>query len=399
MNTLLIAPPYPFRDEESDHLGLGYIESYLRSKGHNNIEIFKLKEMSSLNSKIESFRPDYVGISVPFTKSYPISVEIARIIKETKRSIKVIMGGVHPSACSEEVIKNEDVDFVVKGEGEIALEHILEGEADPVVEYPVEDLDSLPFPTRSFVNKNRVGVITSRGCPFNCSFCSVKTLWGNKWRARSPENVLKEILALNASFISFEDDNLTLNRDRAISLFSLIKRDCKIKWNTPNGIHVGSLDWDLLKLMKESGCHSLNLAIESGDDYIRNQVIGKNLSREKIIEVVNSCKDLGILTLGYFVIGMPSETMDSMNRSLELAKELMLDSINVFIAVPYPGSTLYKICVDNDYLRDNEIETPSLKTEDVKKFKNYFIEDFKMYHNAHSMISTEKKHEMIRRPV
>lgn len=415
INILLINPLYPFiwQTETVDHLGLGYIANYARLKGYKNVEIFNFNMVgfSALLPKLEEFQPNYVGISVPFTKSYSNALKIAQMVKEVDPSTIVVMGGVHPSACPMEVIENEYVDYVVKGEGEIAFCLVLEGATETIVEaYPVEELDILPFPERPILNKNRIGIVTSRGCPFNCSFCSIHNVWGKRWRARSPENVVEEIKSLNVSSISFEDDNLTLSRERAERLFLLMEKECKVKWNTPNGIYVNTLDWDLLKLMKSSGCYALSLAIESGDDFVRNQVIGKNLKREKIKEVVENCRDLGILTMGFFVIGMPLEDINSMQESLEFSKELMLDAINVSIATPYPNSQLYKNCVDNNYLTISDytafnekesclIETPYLKAEEVKNFRHYFVDEFNRYHNEHSLINTENKHMMIRNPM
>jgi magnesium-protoporphyrin IX monomethyl ester (oxidative) cyclase len=405
---LLVNPPYslPWTYEGVGHLGLGYISSYLKSKGYRNVEIIS-GSFSELNSRLETFQPHYVGISVPFTVSYPNALKAAMLVRMANDTTIVVMGGCHPSACPEEVSENECVDYVVKGEGEEAFLLLLEGIESPIIERRIKDLDALPFPDRPEFNKERVGIVTSRGCPFNCSFCSVRSSWGSTWRARSPENVIKEIKSLNVPFISFEDDNLTLDRDRSERLFSLLK-ECKVQWNTPNGLYINSLDKDLLKLMRDSGCVSVNLAIESGDDFIRNKVVGKNLKRGKIKEVVADCRELGILTLAYFVIGMPLETFDSMCRSLEFAQELMPDAINVMIATPYPGSRLYDDCVAKNYLLSTDystfnvqtdcvIETPYLKAEDVKKFRGFFLKEFALYHDAHSPVPTEEKRRIIRR--
>jgi anaerobic magnesium-protoporphyrin IX monomethyl ester cyclase len=412
-NILLINPPYPFYWETDtvDHLGLGYIASYVRSKGYKNVEVFNFNRtpLATLIPKLASFKPKYVGISVPYTTAYANALKVAKLVKESNPNTVVVMGGVHPSANPMEVIDNEYVNYVVKGWGELAFYSILEGETTTVIDFPVEDLDSLPFPDRPIFNRNHIAVMTSRGCPFECSFCCVNALYNKRWKARSPENVIKEIKQLNVNYISFDDDNLTLHRDRAEKLFLLLKKECNVKWNTPNGVYMNTLDYDLLRVMKSSGCYALVLPIESGDDFIRNKVMGKNSKKEKIREVVKSCKELGILTLGCFVIGMPGETMDSMNNSLEFAKELLPDSINVACATPYPGSPLYKQCVDNNYLKTTDyssfcalesciIETPYLRAEEVTKFRDKFVREFRLYHNEHNSIRTEEKQMWVRRP-
>lgn len=412
---LLINPPYPFfwETEAVDHLGLGYISSYTKSQGYKNVEIFNFSRspFSDIFPKLNEFRPKYVGISVPYTQAYPNAQKVAKMVKEFDPHITVAMGGAHPSAFPGDVIEDENVDYVVRGEGEIAFQHVLGGELGPIIDSDhIKDLDSLPFPDRPVFNKNHIGVVTSRGCLWNCTFCAVHIIWGYGWRARSPENVIKEVKSLQVPFISFDDDNLVQDKNRAEQIFLLLKKECKVQWNTPNGIFMDTLDYNLLKLMKESGCYGLVLPIESGDNFIRNKVMGKSVKREKIIEVVESCKDLGILTLGCFVIGMPKENMETMNRSLEFSKELMIDAINVSIATPYPGTKLYKQCLEKGYLTTKDysifsalgesvINTPYLTAKEVTKFRTYFIDEFHKYHNAHSSISTELKQKMVRRPI
>jgi magnesium-protoporphyrin IX monomethyl ester (oxidative) cyclase len=375
-------------------LGLGYIASYLESKGLQ-VKVLDLAGGATIESVKEY---THIGISVPFTKSFYSAKRIAQFVKESNPDAVVVMGGIGAEV-------NPYTDYVVRGEGEVAFYDIVNSSDSD----PIDNLDSLPFPLRTFTNPNRVGVVTSRGCPFNCSFCSIHSLWGYKWRARSPENVVEEIKSLNVPYITFEDDNLTLDKDRATKLFELMAKECLVKWSTPNGVCINTIDKDLLTLMKRSGCFALNLAIESGDEWMLKYSIGKDLTLQKVKDVVKWCKELDILTLGYFVIGMPFETMTSMNMSLEFAKELMLDAINVFIASPYPGSALWDYCTKHNYFITKDLdkftgfdavfETPLLKARDVQSFRKRFQNEFNDYHDKHSLVSTEKKRNLIRRPL
>jgi anaerobic magnesium-protoporphyrin IX monomethyl ester cyclase len=186
----------------------------------------------------------------------------------------------------------------------------------------------------------------------------------------------------NVNEISFEDDNLTYDRDRFVSICrGLVERGIKIRWNTPNGVHVGSLDRDSLEWAKKAGCDSLNLAVESGDDFIRNKVIKKGLKSEKIYEVSEACREVGIKTNAYFVIGMPGETGDTIGKSEKYIGDLKFNNLSIFIATPMPGTKLYDECIDKGYIDVDSFDTdfisyeaaiftqPSIQTPDFDREK------------------------------
>jgi radical SAM superfamily enzyme YgiQ (UPF0313 family) len=206
-------------------------------------------------------------------------------------------------------------------------------------------------------------MVASRGCPYHCNFCCIHEIMGPKYRVRSADHVLSEIETLVTKYgvneISFEDDNLTHDRGRFIQICQgIVHRKLEIRWNTPNGVHVGSLDEEALLWAKESGCDSLNLAIESGDETIRNRVIKKGLKREKIYEVANACHKVGIKPNAYFVIGMPGETDSSIDNTKTYIRDLNFNNLSIFVATPIPGTRLYDECVAEGYIKsdlyDNE---------------------------------------------
>ena len=189
---------------------------------------------------------------------------------------------------------------------------------------------------------------------------------------------------------SFEDDNLTLNKDRIVQLCrEIIHRNIHIKWNTPNGVHISTLDLPLIRLMKSSGCRRLNFGIESGDENIL-KIMNKQISLDKVREVLKMCRDEGIVTLGYFVLGMPGETPESICKTIDFAKSLPLDEIGLFIATPFPATQLEKECKEKGYLKkeyteisaeddiENQIffETPELPVEKLISYKNLFLKEF-----------------------
>lgn len=455
MKILLINPPRnlknPKRQFIAPPLGLAYLAAYLRERGFvvelidavaegfQEVEaldngVFKCGlSLKDLGIRIHNFNPDVVGVSCMFTPRFNNAVEIARLVKAFNSKIKVVVGGMHASNCPEEVLEEKVIDFVVLGEGEIPFYNLLKainsGSSDfrdiagiafrnnrGVVINParnfVENLDILSFPARDLLpmekyfqintgrdsltsERRHTSMITSRGCPHSCTFCSAITLWGKTWRERSAENVLEEIESLvnvyGVKELSFEDDNLSLDLERLEKICTgIIERKFKLKWNTPNGIAVHNLNRQLIHLMKQSGCVRLNLGIESGDENILHNVIKKSISLDKIREVVNWCKKEGIVTLGYFVLGMPGETPQSIRRTIEFAKSIDLDEIAVFIATPFPGTELYRTCVEKNYLKhdykdilaedgiENEIffETPWLSAGELLEYQATFYSEF-----------------------
>jgi len=368
-----------------------------------------------------------------FTPRFNNVVKLPQVVKAIDERIKVVVVGMHVSCCPQEVLDCETIDFVIIGEGELTFLRLLEAlntdwnglssikgigfrniENDKIINYEVnliDNLDKIPFPAwdllpmeeyfrvnvgRDALTKERrhISIITSRGCPYDCSFCSSAAFWKKTWRKRSAENVLEEIKYLVEKYqireISFEDDNLSLDPIRLAKIcLGIIKRGFNIKWNTPNGISVKNLDRDLIRLMKKSGCERLNFGIESGDEYVLHNVI-KKISLEKVKEIICCCKDEGITTLGYFVIGMPGETLDSIERSIEFAKKLDLDEIAFLLLFLSPGTELYRVCKDKGYLKyeykeilaEDEIEnrilfeTPLISADTLSKYRSRFYSDF-----------------------
>jgi magnesium-protoporphyrin IX monomethyl ester (oxidative) cyclase len=411
MKILLIKPPYniEYKTFPSLPLGLCYIAAVLEEndygveiidcviEGYKNIEyvdegIFRVGlSWNDLKKKIKKSNPDIVGISCSFTIQSSNALKVAEITKQVNSDIKVVVGGIHPSALPKEVLKNKNVDYVIIGEGEYSflelIQRLEKGKSlsqidgfgyksgkyikiNPKTKF-IKNIDELPFPARHLLpvkkyfkvggrafhikSKKSLSIITSRGCPFDCKFCSIHCLWGYKWRPHSAERVINEIKHLIDTYgveeIAFDDDNMILDRKRFIKICKGIT-PFGIKWCTPNGIKADALDFELLKIMKKSGCYSLNLAIEHSDSYILNRVMNKKLNLKRVRKAVNYCKRLGIHTVGYFVIGMPGETRETINKTIEFVKNLQLDDIIVTIATPYPGSKLYEECLEKRYVEN-----------------------------------------------
>ena len=401
---LLLSPPVLASKERMDinpypPLGLGYIATVLKQM---DIEV-KIVDcyMEGQDQKIdwnedsnivgleaydryrmvEEYKPDMIGISQMFSRQTQIVDFMFRQIKLNDPEIITVIGGAHASVLPEKCARNKDVNFVVMGEGEKAIADLIktynrEGINVNTTSYvgadPIQDLDTIPFPdweamqlTKYFGNKASHGyrkkkrfapVITSRGCPIGCTFCTAHCVWGKKYRKRSVMNVCLELRRLidrySVKEIMFEDDNLTLDKKRAKELFRYMEHYFNLLWDTPNGVSPWTLDEEMLDLMKASGCYRVNMAVESASKRMRER-IGKPGSLDQVEHMINYCRKIDLDVGMFLVIGMPDETEAERQQSYDFCKENGIYFPHISIATPYPGSDLYKQLYDEKHVIDN----------------------------------------------
>lgn len=452
MRVLLIQPPVILNKNEIPQfghpLGLAYIAAFLRKNGHT-VEIFDSVIQKPyghptgdkihlgagwdiISNKISSYNPDVVGISSMFTSQAECMHQVARLVKVLDPHLVTIVGGAHPSALPKETLEDKNVDFVVIGEGENTMLKLVESLSNqmPLEKIDgigfkkngqivinakagfIENLDEIPFPAWDLLQmeeyaKLRAGhgpfilrtpffsVITSRGCPGKCIFCSIHSIYGYEWRTRSVENIVDEIETLNSVYginqIDFEDDNLLLNKGRVEALCDeIIDRKLDIRWSTPNGVAINHIDHNLLMKMKAAGCFSLSFGIESGNEHVRNNIILKPISIKHAQKVVKWCKELNIWTHGFFIFGLPGEDEKTFRETINFAKWLDLDTSSFFIAVPYPGTELLTLCETKGYLgkefdhnklrvADASIQTESFSPEDLLVWRKRGYHELQRY--------------------
>jgi len=416
MKIFLLNPPFPLFPGEtkfvSPPLGLAYIAASLERKSHEVCILDAVVEGYSTETKqnkhnviygltsqdilkrIKEFNPEIIGIACVFSTLHDIVLNLCSVIKRSFPAIKIILGGTHATVLAQTLVSEPCVDFVIRGEGEVAMVELSEylsgsrsiesvsgltwKKNDQIEFNPqnfCQDIDDLPFPARHLLNMEaykKVGilqgatrpgiaattVITSRGCPASCVFCSIHSVWGKKFRPHSAKYVLKELQILKEKFaithVVFEDDNITYDKKRAQEIFrGMIENKMKLTWSAPNGIAVWCLDTDLLRLIRDSGCTVLFLALESGVQDTLDNIIHKPLNLKKALDVVRECRRLRMTTQAFFVIGLPGETKETMGRSMAFAEQLGVDRISIAIATPFPGTELYEICQKNGYLSPN----------------------------------------------
>lgn len=350
---------------------------------------------AKIKANIRGFNPDIVGISVPFYTQAPNAVALSRLCKEVNPRITVVFGGADPSVRFEQYIKDESCDFCVSGEGEKAFREFVKGypslsvlrsieglayKIDDKIEFkprkPMDNLDEIPFPAyelinikdylnhpylyrnRSRIHKNSITMITSRGCPLNCIFCSIKLHMGSEYRAHSAEYVIRHLRycidKLGITNFHFEDDNISLDNKRFIRILNgILENKLNIRWDLPNGVRIDSLDYDILKKMKQAGCRELFLAVESGNQGVLNNVIRKGTSLDYCLIIAQYCRKLRMKANAFYVIGFPKETIDNIRETFSFALRLLrhCDVIPIILySVPLPGTELYDICLKEGYI-------------------------------------------------
>jgi len=394
-------PFWPF----SPPLGLAYIAAVLEK---NKYEV-KILDMTvePLTKKgyrdyLRKYNPNIIGFSVTVL-NYFITTKFIKLTKEMLPNSLLILGGPFASVMRKKALReNPSLDLVVYGEGEETMLDIVKNKKissikgiifrqgkDIKVNPPrprLKNLDSIPFPARHLLKMEKywdpLTLLSSRGCPYSCIFCSSSKTWGRIWRPRSPKNIVDEIeyLYKNYGYLSEDkcihvvDDlfNLDLNRAKSIC-DEIIKRGLRTKF-TFWGFRVDHIDKELVMKLKRVGCQRIDFGIESGDQKILNN-IGKGITLNQIRRAVRLVKEAGMKVSGYFMIGNPGETLSTVRKTIEFARQLNLDFTNHNLAVPLPGTKLYKWVKNNgrflirdprDYPDTFTSPKPAFETNDFK---------------------------------
>lgn len=351
---------------------------------------------SVISEKIKEFMPDLVGVSSLFSARMQETLRVCKLAKQIGE-IAVVVGGLHPSLYPEDILKNSCVDYIIMREGEERFVRFLSGETgidgiayregkDTIINPPtsrINDLDELPFPARHlidmdtyfdiavpyapFFKDNRVAqILSSRGCPGSCNFCSTVNYWGRSFRSRSVNSIIDEIQHLKDKYdikeVQFVDDNLTANPKRAKELFRRLK-SLNLHWCTPHGLMVNTLDDDILDIMGDSGCYQISLAIESGSPRVLKEIIHKNINLERVKHLIEKAHENNIGVHLLFLVGLPGEKKEEILQTLDFPFRTEADSISFFIASPLPGSELYEYSLQKGYLDSGDFGL------DLKKVK------------------------------
>lgn len=368
-------------------LNLGYLASYLIENGYKDVDIHIGAFETDDNIIASSSDADIVG----FTATSPMmkhAKELARKINEANPKTAIIFGGSHPSVLTENTLRNENIDIVVRGEGEITMLKVVQAiemgqpidmikgishkKGEKIVHNPdrelIKDIDSIPFPARHLMYQKKfleIGykkygdcgawIFSSRGCPYYCTYCASWRIWTRKWRARSPENMIKEICDLIDKYgvnrINFADDTFTISRNRVVEFCNALKKEkMKISWGC--NIRANTVDKELLELMRGTGCRDVWIGVESGSPVILKE-LKKGITVAQIKNAFKWSKEAGLKRRAYLMIGSPKESEETINQTEQLIEEIEPDIAEFSILTPYPGCENYDIAKKEGYVSDD----------------------------------------------
>ena len=379
-----------------------------------------------MSEVIATAKPRAVGISY-LTPMTGVVKKVASLVKSIDSDIRVVVGSHHPTFYPEEVLRNPKIDFIVIGEGEKPLLRLLQEikkdspkwETVPSISYrdndgqvrstppggQVEDLDSLPFPARDLVMYSNYdfyrvhSVITARGCPYRCSFCSDRKFWHGKVRRRTAESVLEELVSIKETYnkidyVDFVDGTFTYDRKYLEKLCqALIDHKLDISWRCT--ARYDTVNEDILRLMKKAGCSALYFGLESGSDQVL-QNVHKNITVAKILETSKVIRDSGIISVTSVLLGLPDESKSDIEKTIRVMKGFNTDFFDVNSFIPLAGTPFY------ESLNPEERDSIDWNRVGYKSWENHFTdnmshEEFRNYQRqAYEIADKRRKRSIIR---
>lgn len=387
---VMLIKPLCYSDVISPPLGLGYLAASLAGIADVTIVdgVKQRMRLSRLAQEIRLFQPDIIGLSV-VSAARDISLQYIRFIRQILPRVIILAGGPHPSLMPESYYEaaRGDLDYILRGDAESALRLFVEcyGQqpsgcidiadiqqipgvftqlAGVVIQTPMPinqacDNPIMPnwelmppasypqAPQGAFFHEFPIApLITSRGCPFECGFCSVGTLKGKTVRFRHPDLIIDEIKLLKKQYgvreLQFIDDNLTASKPHIMSLCeSMLSNDLAMPWSCPNGVRADMLDEEIITAMKAAGCYSLSIGLEAGTQ-LGLERMKKRLNLEQAINVIHLIARKKLEVNGFFVIGYPGETRQNIRDTINLAKTLPLTRAHFMLFTPLPGCEVFE---------------------------------------------------------
>lgn len=414
-------------------INLLYLASYLRSKQIDckiyELGIFDYDQSIVENNRvrcgisdaeistiIRNERPKIIGIGCMYSRHYIDVVAISRTIKKIDPSLKVVLGGNHATTFCEMVLKEPSIDFVVRGEGEITFYKLcnailsrredfkeIDGLAfrdetgniiktrdrglvknlnELLIDYSIVDIRKYAEISRQspfLMRYPAIGIVSSRGCPGKCVYCTVRAVWGRTWRGKSAKTTVDEIELLHEEYgikeFSFFDDSASLNKKRWNEICNeIIDRGLNIRWTTPNGIAHWTLDKPTLKKMKAAGCYRVTFGIESGNVETR-KFLGKPYSLLQAREMIQYANKIGMWTICTNILGFPYETKEAMDDTVRFAQKSGTDFATFYLLAPHITSDVYSFFKKEGLLNFDYIFNDNVFDEEKYEEMNKIVND------------------------
>jgi radical SAM superfamily enzyme YgiQ (UPF0313 family) len=400
-NKILLIYPKTGVDPEKPHPphSLLSLAGPLEQLGYRPV-IVDARVEKNYKEKIRQNLPDSILAGISSMTGFQIehALRICEFIRQHDQHILLVWGGVHPTFMPEQTCRNKYVDVVVKGEGELILPQIVKRvqsrqslEGVPCITYKdrqgnilnsdtkplLMDLNQIPMTPWHLVDIEKyfrpeygvdktITLVTSKGCPHRCTFCYNLNFNMRKWRGKDARHVVDEIQFLRQRYgiqgVYFIEDNFFANKKRVEEICEmLIRRKLDIVWGSSNRVdYVARYDEEFMRLLKRSGCRNFLFGVESGSDVIL-QLISKDITKKDIMSAVDKCRKYGIVGVFTFISGLPGETKDDLNRTIELIDEIKsrnedAEISGLFTYVPYPGTPMYELAIRKGLLPPRNLE-------------------------------------------
>jgi len=432
LNVLLMRP-FSESDELIPPYGLGYLATAIRDS--HNVEIIDgIKEgltVEKFGEILDRKKYDVIGIQL-FTFNVAKTKDYINSVRKILPKAKIILGGPHPSGNPSDIFENfPEINWAFKGEAETGFKKLLElisqdriipeyltqvpgliwmnnGEVFINSQVLIENLDELGMPSWDLIRPDNyplaphggffknypiAPIITTRGCPFSCTYCAGHLVSGRKIRFRSIKNVIEEIKLLYLKYgireIHIEDDNFTFNHDFVKEFCRELKRNnLDISWTCPNGVRLDTLTEDLLLTMKNAGLYSISVGVESGSEKILKDM-KKSLAKETIREKIELIRKCDLEISGFFIIGYPTETREDIEETINFAKTLDLKRAGFSLFKPFPGTEITENLIKSGEIKKMSAEDwerlvladavyapPGLTRDEMKKFRRKALVNF-----------------------
>lgn len=390
-------------------LGPGYLAAWLRKAGHD-VGFLRVPVDRSVPAVVEQVRgkaPDLIAFSLT-TRQWHRARALAGALKEALGK-PIIAGGLHPTFAPEEVLATPGFDYVCLGEGENPLLELvaaleagevpfgidniwIKGHLRPKVRSPFEPIDALPFMARDMLDEHHgvVHLTTQRGCPFPCTYCAARMYnalyaeGGEEYgRRRSAQNVLEELFAIRRtgrlSWVIFLDDTFTIHHPWVREFCDVYARELKVPFSI--NARVETVNPTLLSQLAAAGCKHIIYGVESGSYRIRKEIMHRPVKNDRFVDVFRWTREAGIMVTANYMMGLPGETRDDLQATLDLAEELDAADFGYFVFYPYPGTPLYQTCRDQGLLPEDFGERVANHRESVLKLEHITQEDISEFYD------------------